>query len=47
MKYTNVTLACATRGVGGDNSWMAPVHKEFKIKKGTKYRLKFIIKAID
>lgn len=47
IKYTNVSILCATRGVGGDNSWLAPVHKEFRIKRGKKYTLKFLIKRVD
>ena len=46
VKYTYVTILCATRGVGGDNSWLSPVHSEYKIKNGQKYQLKFIIKKV-
>ena len=47
VKYTYVTILCATRGVGGDNSWLSPVHSEYKIKNGQNYQLKFIIKKVD
>ena len=47
IKSTFVTILCATRGVGGDNSWLAPVHKKYKLKSGQKYELKFIIKKVD
>lgn len=46
-KYTHVTINCNTRGVGGDNSWFAPVHDKHKIKLRTKFNLKFIIKQVD
>lgn len=47
INSTYVTILCASRGVGGDNSWLNPVHKEFRIKNGARYQLKFIIKKVD
>ena len=47
IKSTFVTINCATRGVGGDNSWLNPVHKEYRIKRAKKYQLKFIIRKVD
>ena len=32
--YTFVTIAGAVRGVGGDDSWGAPVYPEYCIKRG-------------
>ena len=46
-KYTHVTISSNTRGVGGDNSWYAPVHKEYRLKRKTKFALEFIIKKVD
>ena len=47
INSTYVTILCATRGVGGDNSWFNPVHKEYRIKNGEHYHLEFIIKKVD
>ncbi len=30
-RYTIVSILGAQRGVGGDDSWGAPVHEEFEI----------------
>ena len=47
INSTYVTILCATRGVGGDNSRFNPVHKEYRIKNGEHYHLEFIIKKVD
>ena len=41
MNY--LTIAIKNKGVGGDNSWGARVHKPYLLKKG-KYHLEFLIK---
>ncbi len=44
--YTWVRLAAKQMGVGGDDSWGAPVHKEFKINPKEPMTLKFIISPV-
>ena len=41
--YTWVRLAAKQMGVGGDDSWGAPVHKEFKIDPRKPLTLAFVI----
>lgn len=44
--YTWVRIAAKQMGVGGDDSWGAPVHEEFKIKAENKITLEFIINSL-
>ena len=44
--YTWVRIAAKQMGVGGDNSWGAPVHKEFKINSEEAMSLKFIVSSL-
>ena len=44
--YTWVRIAAKQMGVGGDNSWGAPVHKEFKINSEEAMSLEFIISSL-
>lgn len=41
--YTWVRIAAKQMGVGGDDSWGAPVHKEFKINSEEAMSLEFIV----
>ena len=41
--YTWVRLAAKQMGVGGDDSWGAPVHKEYKIDPRKPMTLAFVI----
>ncbi|MBE6578947.1 MAG: DUF4981 domain-containing protein [Ruminococcaceae bacterium] len=45
-RYTWVRLAAKQMGVGGDDSWGAPVHKEFRIPASEPLRLEFVIKPV-
>lgn len=42
-KFNYLTIHAANKGVGGDDSWGAPVHKKYRLKH-KKYEQKFIIK---
>ena len=44
--YTWVRLAAKQMGVGGDDSWGAPVHKEFKIDPKEPMTLAFVISPV-
>ncbi len=44
--YTWVRLAAKQMGVGGDDSWGAPVHKEFKIDPRKPLTLAFVISPV-
>ncbi|MBO5402895.1 MAG: DUF4981 domain-containing protein [Clostridia bacterium] len=44
--YTWVRIAAKQMGVGGDDSWGAPVHEEYRIKSDTPMSIKFIISHI-
>ncbi len=44
--YTWVRLAAKQMGVGGDDSWGAPVHKEFKIDPREPMTLAFVISPV-
>lgn len=44
--YTYIRLLAANTGVGGDDSWGAPVHKEFKPDPSKDYELTFVIKRL-
>ena len=41
--YTWVRIAAKQMGVGGDDSWGAPVHQEFKIESENPMTLQFVI----
>jgi beta-galactosidase len=42
-RFNYLTIHSATKGVGGDDSWGAPVHKKYRLKNRI-YSQKFIIK---
>lgn len=44
--YTWVRIAAKQMGVGGDDSWGAPVHKEFKINSVEAMSLEFIVSSL-
>ena len=44
-KYTWVRIAAKQMGVGGDDSWGAPVHQEYKISGDEKLTLEFTINS--
>ena len=44
--YTWVRIAAKQMGVGGDDSWGAPVHQEFKISSEEAMTLEFIINSL-
>ena len=44
--YTWVRLAAKQMGVGGDDSWGAPVHKEFKINPKEPMTLAVVISPV-
>ena len=44
--YTWVRIAAKQMGVGGDDSWGAPVHKEFKINSEEAMSLEFIVSSL-
>ena len=44
--YTWVRIAAKQMGVGGDDSWGAPVHQEFKISAEEKITLEFTINSL-
>lgn len=46
VNYTIVTIAGKQMGVGGDDSWGAPVHKEYLIDSDKDLHFEFIIKKI-
>ncbi|MDD5947618.1 MAG: glycoside hydrolase family 2 TIM barrel-domain containing protein [Oscillospiraceae bacterium] len=45
-QFTWVRLAAKQMGVGGDDSWGAPVHEEYRIKAETPLTLSFVITPI-
>lgn len=47
VRYTWVRIAAKQMGVGGDDSWGAPVHEEYRIKADKPIKLEFIISPID
>lgn len=47
VKYSWVRIAAKQMGVGGDDSWGAPVHDEFKIDSAKKMTLEFIISPLN
>ncbi|MCI8888162.1 MAG: DUF4981 domain-containing protein [Hungatella sp.] len=44
-RYTNVSILGAQRGVGGDDSWGAPVHEEYEISGEKDIELEFVIEG--
>jgi len=44
VNYTVVTIAAKQMGIGGDDSWGAPVHKEYLIDSSKDIHFEFIIK---
>ncbi len=45
-RYTIVSILGAARGVGGDDSWGAPVHEEFEISGEKDAWVEFVIEAV-
>ncbi len=45
--YTWVRIAAKQMGVGGDDSWGAPVHEEYRIKAEMPMKLEFVISPLD
>ncbi len=43
-KYTYLDILGNVRGCGGDNSWLDPVHKKYRLTKKGKYEFEFLIK---
>ncbi|QJC51430.1 DUF4981 domain-containing protein [Paenibacillus albicereus] len=43
VHFTNVTIAARQLGVGGDDSWGAPVHPQFRIPSDQDYAFEFIL----
>ena len=46
IRYTWVRIAAKQMGVGGDDSWGAPVHDEYRINPGKPMKLEFTIKPL-
>ncbi|MBD2871604.1 glycoside hydrolase family 2 TIM barrel-domain containing protein [Paenibacillus arenilitoris] len=46
VHYTVITVAGRQMGVGGDDSWGAPVHEEYTIKAGEDLSFEFIIERV-
>ncbi len=46
IHYTWVRIIAKQMGVGGDDSWGAPVHKEYKISGNAQRTLEFVISAV-
>lgn len=46
VRYTWVRIAAKQMGVGGDDSWGAPVHDEYRIKADKPMKLDFIISPL-
>lgn len=47
IRYTWVRIAAKQMGVGGDDSWGAPVHEEYRIKSDKAMKLEFTISPIE
>lgn len=46
IRYTWVRISAKQMGVGGDDSWGAPVHEEYRIKSDKPMKLEFVIKPL-
>lgn len=46
VHYTVITVAARQMGVGGDDSWGAPVHDEYRIKSDQSLEYEFYIKRV-
>jgi len=46
-KDITINIDFKQRGVGGDDSWGAPVHEEYTLKSGKRYKYVFRIQSID
>ena len=44
---SQITLLAAQMGVGGDDSWGAPVHDEFLLSSADSYQLSFMIEPLN
>ena len=42
--YTYLEILSHVRGCGGDDSWLDPAHKQYRLKKKGKYTVSFLIK---
>ena len=47
VRYTWVRIAAKQMGVGGDDSWGAPVHEEYRIHADQPMKLEFIITPFE
>ena len=47
IRYTWVRIAAKQMGVGGDDSWGAPVHEEYRIHADQPMKLEFIITPFE
>ena len=44
VHYTVVTIAAKQMGIGGDDSWGAPIHEEYRIDSSKDLHFEFIIR---
>ena len=44
--YTYLDIALCRKGVGGDDSWHAPVHPEFHLPAGEARTLRFVLSVV-
>ena len=44
---TWIKVLAAQMGVGGDDSWGAPVHDEFLVSSADSYQLSFVIEPLN
>jgi len=44
--YTYLDVALCRKGIGGDDSWQAPVHPEFHLPAGEPRKLTFILSIV-
>ena len=44
--FITVNIDYKQEGVGGDDSWGAPVHKEYRLPRGKKYKYSFKLKIL-
>lgn len=47
IRYTWVRITAKQMGVGGDDSWGAPVHDEYRIHADKPMKLEFVIKPLE
>ena len=44
---TFINVLAAQMGVGGDDSWGAPVHDDFLVSSADSYQLSFVIEPLN